>query len=265
MPPRICLKGNFRLDESDKIVSIFRDHPIDYESDVDIRKNTGFHSIQMTGKYFIENNIPAAALRGDYVNPRLNTEKIQADYKKPTVKNVRALTERWGSYWRDEHPSGDPSLYKSTLIHPLTLWDNEISNEFKSSVDIENVDRSIFGFLCFDHRTVDYFEESSDSFVAKIFADILCTYIFIRMVYTDLSHTFSAVLDLLGKKNLKLNIHKIGQIRQPRAPDTIGSFLGQPAGIPDTPNLVVTDKVLLDFIKRTTDTGRVSKRQARPS
>jgi hypothetical protein len=36
-----------------------------------------------------------------------------------------------------------------------------------SNVGIENIDRSIFGFLCFDHRIIDYFDEA-DAFVAKV-------------------------------------------------------------------------------------------------
>jgi hypothetical protein len=162
---------------------------------------------------------------------------------------VRALSDKWEEYWSGAAGKGDASFYKSTLIHPLTLWDNDISEEFKRGVNISNVDRSIFGFLCFDHRDVNYFEEDADAFVAKIFADIMCTYVFIRMIYTDFSSTFIKVREVLGKNSVNIQMHKIDQIKPPQTREGLGKYLVPPAGIPDAPSLVFADKVLLDFVQ----------------
>lgn len=85
----------------------------------------------------------------------------------------------------------DKLFYKSTLIVPMTLWNNDLSEEFKELVNLDNVDRTIFGFLCFDHVDADYFDEENDVALGYVFADILSMYIFARLIYMESSKTFS--------------------------------------------------------------------------
>jgi hypothetical protein len=128
LPPRMSLKGTFRIDASETVVSIFRDHEADYQeySDTAIEKNTGFHHIKETGSYFLENNIPKAALEGRYVNPRLNTSLIRAEFG--GRDNENELVAQWSKYWTggNEQKKDDPSSYASTLIVPLTLLAEDI-------------------------------------------------------------------------------------------------------------------------------------------
>jgi len=65
----------------------------------------------------------------------------------------------------------------------MTLWNNDLSEEFKELVNLENVDRTIFDFLCFDHVDVNYFDEEGDVALGYVFADIVSMYIFARLIY----------------------------------------------------------------------------------
>ena len=154
--PRVCIKGTFKVDDRPTIISIFRDKPVKYDSDTQIEDNSGFNSIRQNGRFFIENNLPEAVLERNYVNPRLNTEKIKNDAMRG--KGLSEISRDWKTYWLDHERANQDSFYKSTLIVPLTLWNNDLSPEFKKLIRIENIERFIFGFLCFDHREVDYFD-----------------------------------------------------------------------------------------------------------
>ncbi len=193
--PRISIKGNFKTHHKDIIVSIFRDAEVLYESDADISENTGFSTIAKNGKYFLCNDIPALASKGNYKNPRLDIDSI----KKAASKNKnKAITQSWKKYWHDSSLNMDEkAFYKSTLIIPMTLWNNQLSDEFRKKIDITNIGRTIFGFLCLDNVDESFFIED-DIRVGYVFADLLSQYIFHRSVYTDYSETFSDVLDTIN-------------------------------------------------------------------
>src|SRR5205085_1029937 len=160
-----------------------------YNSDVRIEGNTGFLSVKDSGRYFLENDIPNSARRGRYRNPRLDVSRLNSV---STGARLPWWTSDWDSYWVDysRDKAGDRSFYKSTLIVPLTLRNNALSKEFISSVNLEGIDRYIFGYLCLDHRDSHYFDESTDIDIGYIFADLMSVFVFHRMVYTDLSKTF---------------------------------------------------------------------------
>ena len=206
--PRVCVKGNFKTDNSQTVISIFRDRPVEYNSDTRIEMNSGFFSIKQNGRFFVENNLPEAVLKRHYVNPRLNVQKIRDDAK--GGKSLNEISAEWDRYWYDYQPErkGDRSFYKSTLIIPLTLWNNDLSPEFKKLIRIENIERFIFGFLCFDHRDENYFDMEADVNVGYIFADILSVYVFNRMAYTDASSTFAKVREYLDLANAPVEIDK---------------------------------------------------------
>lgn len=248
--PRICIKGNFNADSSETIISIFRDSAVLYNSDTAIKNNSGFFSIKQNGRFFLENNIPEAVLQRDYLNPRLDTSRIKRDAA--SGKTLTQITDDWDSYWHDYKPwkKGDTSFYKSTLIVPLTLWNNDLSSEFKRRISIENIDRVIFGFLCFDHRNTNFFDET-DVNVAYIFADLLCVYVFDRIAYTDASKTFEKVKRHLGDENASLDIDKFDPMQIRKLADKI---LQANAVIPTaketTKNqLVSVDEVLLNSVR----------------
>ena len=259
--PRMCVKGNIFIDTENTVVSIFRDHVAPYHSDTAIEHNTGFYSIRNSGRYFLENNIPEASIIRNYVNPRLDHAKLfSAAHNVSTSDAVKAITEKWEEFWKDYEPNkrGDELFYKSTMIIPLTLWDNEISPEFVESTKakLPEIDRSVFGFLCFDHTEAGYFDARTDLPFGKIFADIICTYVFIRMLFLDLSNTFAEVETFLGKKQLPLKVHKLSKNQRegissarPFAGQEMPSFTMPTVAIPEPTNLVRTDRELLKFVR----------------
>jgi hypothetical protein len=258
--PRISLKGNYFIDAENTVVSIFRDHFASYLSDTAIEHNTGFYSIKNSGRYFLENDIPAAAIFRSYVNPRLDHAKLFSAANAVSRSDaLRVVTENWEEYWKDYEPDkrGDKSFYKSTMIIPLTLWDNEISPEFIESTKekLPEIDRSVFGFLCFDHTQTGYFDPRIDLPFGKIFADILCTYVFIRMVFLDLSNTFAEVETFLGKKQLPLKVHRLSKNErneissaESETEDEMRGLTAPTVAIPEPTKLVRTDLELLKFV-----------------
>lgn len=195
--PRICIKGSFRANNKSTVVSVFRDGLVDYNSDVEIEKNSGFYEIYKSGMYFLENDIPKATATGKYFNPRINTENAKNYLGLKKTKNIK----EWKDCWVDAS-SDLSSYYKSTLIIPMTLRNNKVSEEFKALVNMANVDRTIFGFLCFDHTDNNYFDKENDVAVGYVFADIISMYIFTRLVYMEISKTFSDVETWLEENHI---------------------------------------------------------------
>jgi hypothetical protein len=190
LKPRICLKGNFRIGTSDRVVTVFRDSPVNYSSNVEIDGNSGFAHVQKTGTYFLENDLALAASKGTYLNPRLDSDLVKKKIRKGKIDS-----STWLSCWTDTHSVSD--AYRSTLIIPLTLWNNQIKDEFKRLVRISDVGRTIFGYLCIDHSEANYFLEKEDVKVGYAFADILSMYIFTRTVNIEVSNTFETAERLL--------------------------------------------------------------------
>jgi len=201
--PRICIKGNINTYYSNMVITVFRDSESSYNLDYDISKNTGFSEIAKTGKYYLCNNIPEAVARGEYKNPRINDSLVKK-YRNLFIGKSITLDE-WKKYWVDSATvNDDRSFYKSTLIIPMTLWNNELSDEFKKRINIKDIGRTIFGFLCIDHVEEDYFKEP-DVRVGYVFADLISHYIFQRSVYTDLSKTFNKIIKELGSRSLSVS------------------------------------------------------------
>lgn len=197
--PRICIKGSFTVDNKTTVISVFRDDTVDYDSDTQIEKNYGFYKIYNTGTYYLENNIPLASARDRYFNPRLDNECA----KKLLSSRQKFTKKEWKDCWIEK--SNKPSAYyQSTLIVPITLWNNSVSEEFKKLINMENVDRTIFGFLCFDHEEVNYFKKEEDVAVGYVIADILSLYVFTRLVYMEISKTFNSVEQWLDSKKVDI-------------------------------------------------------------
>lgn len=191
--PRVCLKGNFdvKSDTTATIVALFRDNPVGYNSNFSVEGNSGFRFVRDCGRYYLENDIPQAVVRNAYINPRLNVSDVQKAYRS-SGENLLHIRREWETFWKRpaQKIKNDPSCYKSTLIIPLTFWNNELSEDFKRAVNIDKFERAILGYLCIDHRDVDFFDDKIDVAVGYIFADILSVYVFNRLVYTNISDTY---------------------------------------------------------------------------
>ena len=121
------------------------------------------------------------------------------------------LDENWVKCWRgnkDELKTtateDHQNCYKSTLIIPLTLWGNKLGPRFKNKIRMKDIGRTIFGYLCLDHISTDYFNSVLDVDSGYVYADILSLYLLIRIVYIDQSETFSDVRKLLLKNNITI-------------------------------------------------------------
>ncbi|MBA3015243.1 MAG: hypothetical protein FP815_09865 [Desulfobulbaceae bacterium] len=216
--PRFCIKGNFRTQNRDTVVSVFRNKKVPYYSDCEIEKNTGFFSILKTGKYYLNNSLPDSVLAGSYSNPRLKNECsiFLKQQKKKSFYNLLPVSRKekdnlWATCWKDfESGSGESSsFYKSTLIIPMTLWNSDLSEDFKKRINIKNVDRVIFGFLCLDHVDENYFDEETDVPVGYYFADIISMFLLTRLIYTEISDTFRNVEKYLDKSIFEETLEKI--------------------------------------------------------
>jgi hypothetical protein len=185
--PRICIKGYFHTQDRDTVITVFRDREVDYEPTTLLGTNTGFDYVHQRGKYYLCNDLYSAAIEGKYNNPRLDVKAINKFKKMPFL----TLRKKWSGFWRDSlNDTSDASHYRSTLIIPMTFWNNSLDKEFLEALEIlPNKKRTIFGFLCIDHAKANYFKQEVDVSVGYYFADALSQYLFSRLVYTTISKT----------------------------------------------------------------------------
>jgi hypothetical protein len=213
--PRICIKVNFNP-ARDEIVSLFREQEVGYISDCIVNENKGFQYVKDNGNYYLCHDIPKDAISGEYYNPRLIPEAV-ANYKAPGfLKRSRRggdssfIDDAWVNCWkRSTNETGKTSkphyrnCYKSTLIVPLTLKNNHLDARFLEKFNLKTVtERTIFGYLCFDHIKTKYFRRIFDVDIGYVFADILSLYLLIRFIYVDQSKTFSNVMNYLSKNKI---------------------------------------------------------------
>ncbi len=205
---RMTVKGCSR---DDKIVDLFRLH-YEYATAYSPGENKGFQHVQNRGSYYLCNNIPQVAADDDYFNPRLINEKART-YVKDIQENGIAQDDldRWINCWipnkkGDEIVDPSPeSCYKSTLIIPITLINNEgLSEAFRNHFKIpraprspDGIARAVYGLLCFDHREANFFIKEIDVKIGYIIADILSLYLVDLLNYMDYSDTFNDTKNLL--------------------------------------------------------------------
>lgn len=211
--PRICLKANYDPKNEKKIITLFREKhkSVGYNSDCAVGENTGFLSVKENGRYYICQDICADAQKGNYKNPRLlkNAVDIYIEPgwlgKKKSIKsNGFFKDDAWQNCWAPNFSEGVSvtpdyrDCYKSTLIIPLTLRNNSLKKTFIEAFNMEDVDRTIFGYLCFDHIEKNYFDRMLDVDFGYIFADILSLYLIARFTYTIRSRTFKGFVPQSG-------------------------------------------------------------------
>ena len=86
--PRMCIKDTIERNGVKHMIDIFRENGGRTVLEYPIAANTGFHSVEKDGRYFLCNDIPASAKNG-YVNPRLN--QLAAKKYKPPSKIKKFL------------------------------------------------------------------------------------------------------------------------------------------------------------------------------
>lgn len=214
--PRICIKGHHKEGATDHVVQLIRDKKVSYLSDYPLKDNSGFLFVKNHGRYFKCDDIPKSIVTDGYHNARIDTNLACAYYEQTNVASARPndnhasqFDTSWVKCWKSPQSGSDPidpaSCYKSTVIIPMTLWNNKLAQSFlkrlgeKQEEDIDTKARTIFGYLCFDHVEKNYFNNDVDIDIGYIFADIISLYMITRIMYTELSTTHSKVRQLLTR------------------------------------------------------------------
>lgn len=197
-PPRICVKGYFDFhSKALEIQPIARSSEVSYGKSpkkTTVKTNTGFFEVQAQKKAYMCNDILEDITAKKYIhNPRIDIEKIMTDAASISKEKVRAS---WSKYW-DKGNENPAECYQSTLIVPMTLINNRLSHEFKKEFKIDNFDKTIFGFLCFDHAEKDYFLQDEDEDIGYFLADILSLYQVVALGFTHASKTYNSAASML--------------------------------------------------------------------
>lgn len=162
--------------------------------------NKGCHWVVSKGTYYLCNDIPSHIYSEDYFNPRIDARQVRERIKQSeTFQNHSNWCQCW---YPNRGPNGEEvlpeteSCYKSTMIVPMTLFRNELSDKFKKHFEIpeqqnkSELARAIYGFTCFDHINTNYFDETLDWKAAYIFSDLISLYIIIGNLYSKYSKTY---------------------------------------------------------------------------
>jgi len=161
-----------------------------------VRENTAIEEVFINQGYrALINDIPNfyKQRKKKYKNPRLYTdrilayspslyEKIKIGYYRRFKKEVLYVDGDWKDCWKDRDRAADSSFYKSTMVIPITLINNEIGEKFKEFLEIhtppseQELVRAIYGFLCFDSIYTDFFDNTDEN-MGYFFADIFSFYL----------------------------------------------------------------------------------------
>jgi len=203
--PRMCIKDTIEKGGKKYIIDIFREDGGRSSIQYTISENTGFHSVERDGRFFLCNDIPSAVKTGNYINPRLDLLAAKK-YKSPgrmdrIFRDKQKLNIAWAECWSDfsHEKDNSSSCYKSTLIVPMTLVNCHLGKEFSRDTVIGKSQRQIYGFLCFDHPHKDYFNEN-DINIGYIFADLLSFYQINQHSITTHSETFESKRSFINYK-----------------------------------------------------------------
>lgn len=193
-----------------------------YTKEYMIIENSGFQDVRDTGKSYICNDIPKKAAKDKYYNPRLNNTGVR-EYLEDLEKSKKSDDhEKWIKCWQQlKHGEGKEerltpppaeSCYKSTLIVPMTLLNNDMPEDFKEGFQVpegfgnensEKDSRLIYGFLCCDHTERGYFKKEIDVKILYLFADLLSLYLINWFNYTHYSKTFRKIVAFVGDDKIE--------------------------------------------------------------
>lgn len=150
---------------------------------ISVELDSGVKYIIEKGVYYLNNDIPNSIINNEYANPNIDIKKFNRE--KQSTNEIISILSNWKNYWRHDcnSPNDNNSrYYKSTLIIPMTLKNNALSDLFVKLTKFPNVDREIFGFLCFDSTKINFFNKN-DINIGYIFADIISLYILCMLKY----------------------------------------------------------------------------------
>ena len=199
-PPRHCLKATVGTSEGQCIIDLFRGDGSRKEERPLLASNTGFCRSFEEGTYFLENDIPAQAKMNKYLNPRLQPKLVEF-YRPPSFWQTgrRELDLKWAECWSGFHtttPASAFACYRSTLIIPITLRGNDLTDEFRKKTRVgQDMDRAIFGFFCADHVALKYFKPD-DVALGYMVADWMSLYLITQLNYTQLSEAYLSAKQL---------------------------------------------------------------------
>jgi hypothetical protein len=206
MSPRITLK----LVVEDQLGTLIK-LPESFLSDKNTRidENTGFHKIAKGEKHFLCNNIPDAIRRSNYINARIDQNKASAFSERDSIERELSYKDKfdndWVKCWNSVKRLGSESsiesppstCYKSTMVIPISLAMKKLEKEFIQKFEIsESSEKALFGFLCFDHINVNYFNEDQDINFTQIVADILSLPLINQLMFTQFSHFYKMAQEL---------------------------------------------------------------------
>ncbi|MCP3944968.1 MAG: hypothetical protein GY710_26300 [Desulfobacteraceae bacterium] len=217
MAPRICLRANNFEDDNQKILTYYRSpgSRVAYSklSDCLIKENRAFLHILATPGPYMCNKIPEEAGKGDYENPRLKIDEVKKYLKKVSDKRLKSSSiddSDWRKCWKrisveNKKIANKPEhCYKSTLIIPLTLLDNTLSDGFIKNFKMKDIGDRVFGYLCLDHVEPEYFSYEMDTNIGYIFAKLLSHYFLIYFMFINQSKTRTNIISEFGESFLEL-------------------------------------------------------------
>jgi hypothetical protein len=188
--PHISIRGNWRTQDRNKIITIFRDRKIFGDAEFDIAQSTAISFCASTGRPYLCNDIPRAVIESDYLSPlfrSIEARNLLLSQHFPFRR--RLLQKEWLNLWNFAEKNPD-CAYRSNLTIPIMIEKSRLSNETVKKFRAESADKLIFGYLCFDHHIDDYFDYDLDVPIVKMVADIISIFSFQRLRFTDFSTTF---------------------------------------------------------------------------
>lgn len=180
--------------------------------------------------YYSCPDIPAACLKDppDYNNDRLDIDRVREEYilsvwQRLRIKYLRHNDPAWVACWRSigNVPPSRDSCYKSTIVIPIALR-NQVGSDFAGALIQKVKERSlhvafpddigtlednhfdpVFGLLCMDHPSANYFDVENDARFAFILSDLFSIFLWLRIMYIDSSHIRNEAKDILRSHNLE--------------------------------------------------------------
>ena len=180
------LRFSIKVVEEQYVIDLFRNHNLEsFFHESLYSENSAFDQIMnFNAKYYINNDIEKSYLDGNYKNPRL---------KKDTP---------WEKAWKEYNSVNiSNQFYNSTLVIPISITVYELDKDtlfynkyFEQNNDtkINTKTRAIWGFVCFDSKQRNYFDEQSNLDLGFIIADILSLYV---IFYYNFAISSKTVLD----------------------------------------------------------------------
>jgi hypothetical protein len=214
-PPRMTIKG-YNFNEN-LAIDIFRLEKT-YGGQSKANENSAFQNILTNGRYYICNDIPqASATLGksnshyQYLNPRLSNKKVIEYNSRMRAAGIPDDDGQWKECWASNVEGLEPPMeacYRSTLVIPITLLNNEVSKGLRNHFNIplpsdHSLARAILGCVGLDHLERNYFIEETDREIGYYFADMISLYLITYLTYIDYSTTFNAIVNHKSMPNLK--------------------------------------------------------------